>query len=129
MNDELLADIVSFEENDEMVVLAFSANQGESAKYLMLQYPLQMDEQGRRLRLDGLYIEIDDQTFGCHHGVESIKRIGDRIEIELNAEGKRRLKIERLCVVPVRWSPAIDQGLARLAELSNDEYDVDAQSR
>ena len=127
MNDELLANIVSFEEDDAMVTLAFSANEGESAEYLMLQYPLQTDEQDRRLRLDGLYIERNDQGFGCYQGVKSIRRIGDRIEIDLGAEGQRRLKVERLVIAPAHWSPTIDQGLARLAELSRGEYDVKIQ--
>jgi len=107
-----------------MAVLAFCADENHSDEYVMLQYPLQTDEQDRRLRLDGLYIERNDQAFGCYHGVESIRRIGDRIEIDLNTDGKRRLKLERIVIVPVRWNPAIDQGLARIAELSRGDYDV-----
>ena len=124
MNEELVASIVSFEEDEVMVVFAFCADEAQSAEYLMFQYPLQTDEQDRRLRLDGLYIERNDQAFGCYRGVESIKRIGERIEIDLNADGKRRLRVERMVIVPVHWNPAIDQGLARLAELSCGEYNV-----
>lgn len=127
MNEELVANIVSFEEDDAIAVFAFCADEGQSAQYLMLQYPLQTDEQDMRLRQDGLYIERDDQAFGCYRGVESIRRIGDRIEIDLTAEGKRRLKVEQMVIVPVNWSPTIDQGLARLAELSRGEYDVQSQ--
>ncbi len=127
MNDELVANKVSFEEDDAMAVFAFSADEGQSAEYLMLQYALQTDEQDRRLGLGGLYIERDDQAFGCYRGVESIRRIGDRIEIDLNTEGKQRLKAGRMIIVPVHWSSAIDQGLARLAELSDGEYDVQFQ--
>jgi hypothetical protein len=119
-----LANTVSFEEDDATVVLAFSAGEDEATSYLMLQNPLQTDEQDRRLRLDGLYIERDDQAFGCYRGVESVRRIGDRIEIDLTAEGKRRLHVEQLVIAPTHWSPMIDQGLARLAELSRGEYDV-----
>ena len=127
MNDDLVANIVSFEEDEAIAVFAFCADEGQSAQYLMLQYPLQTDEQDMRLRLDGLYIERDDQAFGCYRGVESIQRIGDRIEIDLTAEGKRRLKVERMVIVPAHWSPTIDHGLARLAELSRGEYDVQSQ--
>jgi len=123
-NDELVANIVSFDEDDAVAVLAFCAEGGQSSQYLVLQFPLQTDEQDRRLRLDGLYIERDDQAFGCHHGVALIRRNGDRIEIDLNTEGKRRLKVDRIVIVPVPWSPTIDQGLARFAELSRGEYDV-----
>lgn len=127
MNKELVANRVSFEEDDIMAVFAFCADEGQSAEYVMLQYPLQADEQDRRLGLDGLYIERDDQAFGCYRGVESIRRNGDRIEIGLNAEGKRRLKVERMVIVPAHWSSTIDQGLARLAQLSDGEYDVQVQ--
>lgn len=80
MNEELVANIVSFDEDEAMAVFAFGANEGQSARHLMLQYPLQTDEQDRHLRLDGVYIERGDQALGCHHGAESIRRQGDRIE-------------------------------------------------
>lgn len=91
------------------MILAFSSSVDGAGNYLMLQYPLQTDEQDRRLCLDGLYIERDDQAFGCYHGVDSIRRIGDRIEIDLTPEGKRRLHVERLVIVPAHWSPTIDK--------------------
>ena len=127
MNKELMANKVSFEEDEAMAVFAFCADDGQSAENVMLQYPLQTDEQERRLGLDGLYIERDDQAFGCYCGVESIRRIGDRIEIDLNAKGKQQLKVERTVIFPVNWSSTIDQGLARLSELSDGEYDVQVQ--
>lgn len=127
MNEELIASKVSFQEDDAMVLLAFQADERQSAAYLMLQYPLQTDEQDRRLGLDGLYIERDDQAFGCSRGVRSIRKIGNRIEIDLNAEGKRWLKVERMVIVPVHWNSTIDRGLARLTELSDGEYDVQVQ--
>ena len=49
MNKELVANMVSFEEDDIMAVFAFCADEGQSAEYVMLQYPLQTDEQDRRL--------------------------------------------------------------------------------
>jgi len=124
MNEELVANLVSFEEDDALLTMAFAANDGNAAQYVLLQYPLQTDEQDRRLQLDGLYIERDDQAFGCYRGVESIRRVGNRIEIALNARGKRRLKAEQIVIAPVNWSLTIDQGLARLAELSCGEYTV-----
>lgn len=127
MNDILVANIVSFDEDEAMAVLAFCADEGQSPAYLMLQYPLDTTEQDEHLGLDGLYIERNDQAFGCYRGVDSIKRIGDRIEIGLNAQGRRRLQVERVVVVPVHWSPTIDQGLARLAELSCGEFVVQLQ--
>ncbi|RZJ84350.1 MAG: hypothetical protein EOO64_04065 [Massilia sp.] len=50
MDEELVANIVSFEEDDVMVAFAFCAHEGQSSDYLMLQYPLQADQQDRRLR-------------------------------------------------------------------------------
>lgn len=125
MDYELLASVVSFEENEETLTFAFSAEEGGSAKYLMFQYPLQADEQDRNLELDGLYIERDDQVFGCHHGVKSIRTTIDRIEIELSDMGKRRLQVERVIIIPAHWDTLIDQGLLRIAKLSGGKYEVE----
>ena len=51
MDYELVANIVSLDEDGEMLVLAFSANDGATEKYFMLQYPLQTGEQDRDLGL------------------------------------------------------------------------------
>ena len=126
MDYELLACIVWFEENEETLTFAFSGDEGGSAKYLMFQYPLQTDEQDRNLELDGLYIERDDQVFGCYHGVKSIRTIDDRIEIELSDTGKRRLQVERMVIIPEYLDTSIEKGLLRLAELSDNRTSVDA---
>ena len=95
---KLVPNITSFEEDEATAVLAFCADEGQSAEYVMLQYPLQTDEQDRCLQLDGLHIERNDQAFGCYRGVASIDQMGDRIKIALNAEGLRRMKVERIVV-------------------------------
>ena len=41
MKDELVANIVSFEEDGAVAVLAFCAEERQSSQYLMLQFPLQ----------------------------------------------------------------------------------------
>lgn len=125
MDYELLARIVWFEENEERLTLAFSADEEGPAKYLMFQYRLQTDEQDRHRQLDGLYIERDDQVFGCYHGVKSIRTSAGRVEIELSDTGKRELQVERMVIIPAQWDMAIDQGLLRLAELSGGKYEVE----
>jgi len=55
-----------------------------------------------------------------------VSRREDRSEIKLIAESKQRLKVQRLLIAPAHWSPAIDQGLARLPELSRGEYSAQA---
>jgi hypothetical protein len=64
---------------------------------------------------------------GCHRGVESIRRVKDRIEIVLTEEGKQRLKVQQVSITPVPWNSIMSDGLARLAELSGGEYKVDYQ--
>jgi len=100
MNYELAADIISCDDADETLVFAFSANGSEPARYVVFQYPLQTDEQDSHLGLDGLYIERDDQVFGCYNGVKSITKLGDRIAIDLNDEGQRHLRVKRLLIAP-----------------------------
>jgi hypothetical protein len=74
INNELVKSKVSFGRRCHGD-LAFQADEGQTAEYLMLQYPLQTDVQDRRLGLDGLYIERDDQAFGRYRGVQSIRRL------------------------------------------------------
>ena len=127
MSYELLAKFASLDEDEECLSFAFSADEFGAGKYVMFQHLLKPEEQDRRLGLDGLYIERDDQLKGCYRGVESIKRVKDRIEIVLTEEGKQRLKVQQVSITPVPWSPIISDGLARLAELSGGEYNVDYQ--
>lgn len=127
MNYELLAKFASLEEDEESLVFAFSADECGAGKYVMFQYPLRSENQDRRFGLDGLYIECDDQSKGCYRGVESIRRVEDHIEIDLTEKGKRRLKMDRVYITPVFWSPTISDGLARLAELSGGDYNVEDQ--
>jgi len=124
MNYELEASFASLEENGESLVLAFAADESGAGKYVMLQFPLRAEEQDRRLGMDGLYVECDDQSRGCYLGVESIRRAGDRIEIGLTEKGKQSLKVQHVCIIPMSWGPTITQGLARLDALSNGEYNV-----
>lgn len=124
MNYELEANFASLEEDDESLVFALTADESGVGKYVMFQFPLRAEEQDRRLGLDGLYIECDDQSRGCYLGVESIRRAGDRIEIGLTEKGKQSLKVQHVCITPMPWGPTITQGLARLDELSNGEYNV-----
>ena len=128
MNYELAADTISCDDAGEMLFFAFSADGSDPAKYVMFQCPLRTDEQDSHLGLNGLYIERDDQVFGCYNGVKSITKLGDRIEIDLNDEGQRHLRVKRLLIAPVNWSPMIDQGFARLAELSRGQYFVEGFS-
>lgn len=125
VNYELLANFASLEEDEGSLVLAFSADELGTGKYLILQYPLQPEEQDRRLHQDGLYIECDDQIKGCYRGVESIRRTEDRLTIGLTEKGKQALGVQQVLITPVPWSPAISRGLARLAELSRGEFGVE----
>jgi hypothetical protein len=127
MNYELPAKFASLEEDEESLVFAFSADEFGDGKYVMFQYPLRPEKQDSRLGQDGLYIECDDQLKGCYLGVESIRRVENHIEIDLTEEGKQRLKVQRVFITPVPWPPMISDGLARLAELSGGEYNVEYQ--
>lgn len=124
MHIELTARVASVEEDEDTFVLAFADDAENPATYLMLQYPLDVDEQDVRLGLDGLYIERDDQSMGCYRGVSAVRRAGEHIEIVLTDSGRRRLQAERITVTVVPWQPALDDGLARLAELTRGEVIV-----
>ena len=121
---ELTAVLVSLEEDEENLVCAFSADEAGAGKYVMFQHALGQEDGDMFPGQDGLYIECDDQSKGCYQGVESIRRIGDHIEIRLNDKGRQRLQVERVRVTPMPWNETVSHGLARLAALSGGEYEV-----
>ncbi|HEX9174126.1 MAG TPA: Imm10 family immunity protein, partial [Telluria sp.] len=112
MNYELLANFASLEEDEEILVFAFSADEFEAGKYVMFQYPLRPEKQDSHPDLDALYIECDDQSKGCYRGVESIRQVDDHIEIDLTEKGRQRLEVHRVFITPMPWSPTISDGLA-----------------
>jgi hypothetical protein len=105
-------------------VFAFGDDEHGVVRYLMLQHSLSPRELDIQLGLDGLYIERDDQKHGCYIGVQAIRRIDQRIEIELTERGIQKLGVDKITITPMPWMPIIDQGLSRLAALSQGEYDV-----
>jgi len=125
MNFELFAKSISFSENDENLVFAFGDDEHSVSRYLMLQHSLSPQDQDIQLGLDGLYIERDDQKHGCYVGVQAIRRIDNRIEIELTERGIQKLGVDKIIITPLPWVSIIDQGLSRLNALSQGEYDVD----
>nr|WP_315250587.1 Imm10 family immunity protein [uncultured Duganella sp.] len=127
MNFELAAKLISFSEDEENLVFAFGDDEPSAARYLMLQHSLSPQEQEIQLGLDGLYIERDDQRHGCYVGVHAIRRIDNRIEIELTERGIQKLGVDRIIITPIPWVSVIDQGLSRLEALSQGKYAVDLQ--
>lgn len=124
MNFELSAKSISFSEDEENLVFAFGDDEHSVVRYLMLQHSLSPQESDIQLGLDGLYIERDDQKHGCYIGVQAIRRIDKRIEIELTERGIQKLGVDKITITPMPWMPIIDQGLSRLEALSQGEYDV-----
>jgi hypothetical protein len=127
MSYELAARLADFQEDDEVLVLTFADDASEAEHYVMLQYPLNPDEQDVHLRQDGLYIERDDRRNSCYLGIRAIRRVGGRIEIYLTKTGQQHLQTQHIIITPLPWRSSIDQGLARLAELARGEYDVSFQ--
>lgn len=124
MRFELVAKCVSLCEDGEAFVLAFGDDEAIAARYLMLQHALSPQEQDVQLGLDGLYIERDDQKHGCYFGVQAIRRIDHRIEIDLTERGVEKLCTDKIIITPSPWTPVVDRGLARLEDLSRDKYEV-----
>lgn len=127
MNFELSAKSISLCEDEENLVFAFGDDDPGVARYLMLQHALSHQEPDTQLALDGLYIERDDQKYGCYVGVQAIRRIDNRIEIELTQRGIQKLCVDNIIITPIPWIPIIDQGLSRLEALSQGKYAVHLQ--
>lgn len=124
MSYELLARFTSFQEDEEALVFSLADDELAATKYVTLQRSSHPQKQDVEQQLDGLYIERDDQQYGCYLGVQEIRRDGNRIEIHLTDHGKRMLDLAGIVIIALPSQPVVDQALVRLAELSGGEYVV-----
>jgi hypothetical protein len=62
----------------------------------------EVDPQDRRLGMDGIYLEADDQSRGGYHGADRIVVSDDAVAIELNANGRKALALRDS--VRLAWS-------------------------
>jgi hypothetical protein len=62
-------------------------------QYFLLSRCIHPTEQDRRLSLDGVHIELNDQGFSCYDGIGAVSVMPTRIRFDLSEEGARSLKV------------------------------------
>jgi hypothetical protein len=73
---------VSFDDGIHMI--AFHTNAPET--YIIIQLCDAIDEQDKALGMDGVYLEINDQSHGGYNAIEQISCASDLIKITFSAQ-------------------------------------------
>jgi hypothetical protein len=95
---KLVAAEVCFHPDDENHCATVGFRATDNA-YLLLTRSLEPDEQDRRLRLDGVHVELTDQGYSCYDGIGAVTLFPAMIRFDLNENGRRNLQQDHVEVV------------------------------
>ena len=95
---KLIAAEVYFHPNDENHCAIVGFRAADDA-YLLLSRALELTEQDRRLRLDGVHVELTDQGYSCYDGIAAVTMFPSMIRFDLNENGRRNLQQHNVEVV------------------------------
>ncbi len=102
----LEADEIYFHPNDNGCATAGFKAAGDD--YVLLNRDLEPTEQDISLGLDGIHLEVTDQSLSCYDGISQITVYPEKIDIDLTPKGAtatRQEKIEiRYELIPERRS-------------------------
>lgn len=95
---KLIAAEVYFNPDDEnhCATVGFRAATDE---YLLISRDLEPTEQDRRLRLNGIHVELTDQGYSCYDGIASVTMLPSAIRFDLNEKGRHNLQQDFVEVV------------------------------
>ena len=95
---KLIAEEVYFHPNDEnhCATVGFRAADDD---YVLFTRNLEPTEQDRRLRLDGVHMELTDQGYSCYEGLAAVSVFPNMIRFDFNENGRLNLQQDYLEVV------------------------------
>ncbi|HEX8954919.1 MAG TPA: Imm10 family immunity protein [Burkholderiaceae bacterium] len=129
MDYDLEARHVHIEDDGEILTMGFSDDQFAPRKYVLLQKALKPDEQERKLGLDKIHIEVQDQGRSGYGGVSSIRYSPSRLLIELSEAARKCLDISgNIRIVLPNDTGAVGDMPVALFRASNGEFALDLQA-
>ncbi len=113
---------VSVVDDEACTVVTFADHPEMPSRWVMIQRALSYDEQDRRLGMDGIYLEVEDQSRSVYRGIEAMRFEPDYIEIRLGAEAVQQLAVEGEIVLRLN-AQAVDttEALEKLREFARAE--------
>lgn len=91
-----------FEEDEFLTMICFADDMNAPSKSVILQNSKEYDEQDRKLGMDKIHIQIEDQSRSLYGGIKQVSKNGEFISIELedsaydalNIDGDIRIEID-----------------------------------
>ena len=91
MTPKFHAGFVSIEDKGEYLLIGLVDEEFAVGDYLMLQRAYEFDEQDRRLGMDKVYIERNDQGYSCYGGIESFELSPRSVRVRFDQHGSERM--------------------------------------
>ncbi len=87
MTPDFHAGHVSIEDKGDQLVIGLVDDKSLVDDYLILQRAYAFDEQDRRLGMDNIHIERNDQGCSIYGGIESFELLPDKIRVRFDERG------------------------------------------
>lgn len=107
MQTQFFARCVKVEDDKESITIGLADHQLAPMSYVMLQRATSFDDEDRRLRMDDIYTERDDQRWSGYGGIASCTLQSGLLRIEFNDLGVRQMG--GLRITEVSFDIASDQ--------------------
>ena len=119
----IVASQCSVEENEDCLLSAYG-NLVDS-DYVAISLSKKVSDQDRELGVDGLHVEVNDQSRSCYNGVQRIELIGcDRMILHLSDVGQRELEISQIRVKAMCENTSPFDLVQRMAIIALVEFEV-----
>jgi len=115
------ASYVFVQDDGYMVMVGFADDEREPSRFVLLQKVKEYDEQDRRLGMDKIHLQVEDESRALYGGIRSISKKGGRLLIELESEAEAALQTEGEIDINLNPHPQLTAVLAELEKLASSE--------
>lgn len=104
--------------DDDALTVAVADAARHAKRYLMLQRAHKFDAQDRKLGMDRVWVEVEDEDRSCYGGIRSIVVREGTLIIVLDQSGEANLDIKGSIEVKLPESEATHKAVAAIAEIA-----------
>jgi hypothetical protein len=94
MDYYLNASHVFLQDDGEIIMLGFADDEFEPSKFVMIQKNHQYDDQDRKLGMDKIHIQVEDQSRSSYGGITKVEIDNGVIKVSLSSSCKKILSVE-----------------------------------
>jgi hypothetical protein len=98
-----------------MVMIGFADDEHEPSQFVLLQKAKEYDEQDKRLGMDKIHIQVEDESRALYGGIRLISKEGEHLLIELEDAAASALQVNGH--IEINLDPHHPQLATALAEL------------